>query len=83
MTLLTLEQMRADVAEILGVEAEMVVDGENLVDIGLDSIRIMALAERWSTADARINFDDLAEYPEIVSWHQAVSGRHAAAHRRP
>jgi bifunctional isochorismate lyase/aryl carrier protein len=45
---LTLEQMRADIAALLADEGSTVAAGDNLADLGLDSIRIMTLAERWS-----------------------------------
>jgi len=66
---LTLEQIRADVADCLGEEPQDIPIDENLVDYGLDSIRIMSLIERWRrdhgvTAD----FADLAERPAIEVW---------------
>lgn len=76
---LTIEQMRADIADVLGEPIELVLAGENLVDLGIDSIRIMTLAQRWSRPEARIEFDDLAAYPELQHWFDAVAKRHAAA----
>lgn len=77
--LVTLEQMRADIAEVLDVSIDDVVSGENLVDIGLDSIRIMTLAARWSRPDAPVDFADLAEYPEVEHWWATISQRHSSA----
>ena len=74
---LTIEQMRADIADVLQEPLASIVDGGNLLDLGLDSIRIMALAERWSRPGARVEFDELAEYPELTHWWTIVSGRHA------
>lgn len=76
---LTIEQMRADIAEVLDEPLDTVVAGDNLVDIGIDSIRIMALAQRWSRPGARIEFGDLAAYPELQHWWDAVTRRHDAA----
>jgi aryl carrier-like protein len=75
----TIEQMRADIADVLQEGVESIVAGENLVDVGLDSIRIMTLAERWSAPGARIEFEDLAAYPELNHWREVVGRRHAAA----
>ncbi|WP_299536192.1 phosphopantetheine-binding protein [uncultured Streptomyces sp.] len=66
---LTLELIRADVADCLGEDPADIPLDENLVDHGLDSVRIMALLERWRrdhgvTAD----FADLAEQPAIEAW---------------
>lgn len=72
---LTLEQMRRDIAEVLGESIDAIVPGEDLVDLGLDSIRVMSLAERWSVAGARITFEDLAEPAELQQWWTRVSRR--------
>ncbi|MDI3385097.1 phosphopantetheine-binding protein [Streptomyces sp. B-S-A8] len=66
---LTVEQIRADVADALGEDIADIPVDENLVDYGLDSVRIMALLERWRRdhgADA--TFVDLAEQPAIEAW---------------
>lgn len=75
---LTLDQMRADIAEVLQEDPETIMAGENLVDFGLDSIRIMTLAERWSRPGARVELVDLIEVTELTHWWDAVSRRHAA-----
>lgn len=74
----TLDRMRADIAAVLRESPDAVVAGENLVDLGLDSIRIMTLAERWSGPSVRVEFEDLAEMPELNHWFDVVSRRHAA-----
>jgi bifunctional isochorismate lyase/aryl carrier protein len=78
---LSIEQMRTDIADVLQENVSAVVAGENLVDIGLDSIRIMMLASRWSMPGAPIEFADLAEYPELMQWWETVCERRAAAER--
>jgi bifunctional isochorismate lyase/aryl carrier protein len=74
---LTLDQMRADIAEVLEESPDAIAPGENLVDLGLDSIRIMTLAERWSRPGARVEFVDLIEITELHHWFDVVSRRHA------
>jgi aryl carrier-like protein len=78
---LSVDQMRADIAEVLQEDVSAVVAGENLVDVGLDSIRIMMLASRWSLPGAAIEFADLAEYPELMQWWGTVCERRLAAGR--
>ncbi|MFC4511710.1 MULTISPECIES: phosphopantetheine-binding protein [Streptomyces] len=66
---LTLEQIRADVADVLGEDPADVPDDENLVDYGLDSVRIMTLVERWRRDHGtEVTFVDLAEKPAIEEW---------------
>ena len=74
---LTLDQMRADIAEVLEESPDAIAPGENLVDLGLDSIRVMTLAERWSRPGARVEFVDLIEITELHHWFDVVSRRHA------
>lgn len=66
---LTVDLIRADVADVLGEEPADIPLDENLVDYGLDSVRIMSLIERWRR-DHRITatFVDLAEQPAIEAW---------------
>ncbi|MFI2641048.1 phosphopantetheine-binding protein [Streptomyces sp. NPDC018610] len=66
---LTLEQIRADVADCLGEDPADIPDDENLVDHGLDSVRVMALLERWRRDHAvTADFADLAEQPAVEAW---------------
>ncbi|UNS95472.1 phosphopantetheine-binding protein [Streptomyces tubbatahanensis] len=66
---LTPEQIRADVADALGEDpADIPLDG-NLIDHGLDSVRLMTLLERWRRDhEVRADFADLAETPAIEAW---------------
>ncbi|MFB6429127.1 phosphopantetheine-binding protein [Streptomyces microflavus] len=66
---LTLEQLRADVADILGEEPEEIPLDENLVDYGLDSVRLMSLAAAWRRDyGIEVAFADLAERPALEAW---------------
>lgn len=66
---LTTEQLRADVAEILGEEPAEIPLDENLVDYGLDSIRLMTLRERWRhDHGVEVPFAALAERPALEEW---------------
>lgn len=74
---LTLEQLRVDIARILQADDDDLANTDNLIDHGLDSIRLMALTQRWQAAGARITFEQLAEYPEINHWFSLISRRGA------
>lgn len=66
---LTLEQIRNDVADSLGEDPADIPLDENLLDHGLDSVRIMALLGGWRREhDVRADFADLAEQPSIEAW---------------
>lgn len=66
------EDIRAEVAELLGVDVEAVQPGSNLIGQGLDSIRIMTLAGRWRRQGLAIDFATLAETPTIEAWARLV-----------
>ncbi|WP_405386690.1 phosphopantetheine-binding protein [Streptomyces sp. NBC_01102] len=66
---LTLDRIRSDVADALGEDPADIPLDENLLDHGLDSVRIMALLGRWRRDhDVRADFADLAEQPSIEAW---------------
>ena len=71
---LSAERVRADVAELLGREPGSIDPQEDLSDLGLDSIRIMSLIERWRAAGATVEYPDLAERPELGHWISVVTG---------
>ncbi|MER5770983.1 phosphopantetheine-binding protein [Streptomyces sp. NPDC001985] len=63
-----LERLVRDVAELLYTEAGDIDVTENLLDQGLDSIRLMTLVENWRDDGARISFVELAERPTLTEW---------------
>ncbi|MET9108951.1 phosphopantetheine-binding protein [Streptomyces zhihengii] len=74
-TPLTSDRVRADVAELLGCDPGSIAPGDNLLDLGLDSMRIMTLVERWRADGApALEFPDLAEQPELGRWTELVTG---------
>ncbi|OMC16193.1 non-ribosomal peptide synthetase [Mycobacterium sp. SP-6446] len=67
------EDIRAEVAELLGVPADTVQPGSNLIGQGLDSIRMMTLAGRWRRHGIGIDFATLAATPTIEAWSELVT----------
>ncbi|WP_424186744.1 phosphopantetheine-binding protein [Actinokineospora sp. G85] len=77
-TALTAERLRADVADLLGLEPAEVAPDADLLDLGLDSMRMMSLVERWRAAGATdLEFADLAEEPRLGRWTELVTGASA------
>ncbi|MGC3000515.1 phosphopantetheine-binding protein [Streptomyces sp. G35A] len=73
---LTVRRIREDVADVLGEDPADIPDDENLVDYGLDSVRLMSLVERWRREHgADISFVDLAERPAIEAWAPLLGAR--------
>ena len=65
---LSLERLRGDVAEVLAVDPGSFADDDNLLDLGLDSIRIMTLATRWREAGFEAGYLELAQEPTVAAW---------------
>ncbi|MGI5375514.1 phosphopantetheine-binding protein [Streptomyces sp. CA-251387] len=73
---LTVRHIREDVADVLGEDPADIPDDENLVDYGLDSVRLMSLVERWRREHgAEISFVDLADRPAIEAWALLLGAR--------
>lgn len=65
---LTLEQMRADIANALYVEPAEITDDAVLADLGLDSMRLMDLMMEWEAAGMKADFGMLAEHSTLGDW---------------
>ena len=72
LTPLTLDRLRADVADQIGERAEQIGDDDDLVSLGLDSIGLMRLSARWAKQGAPITFADLIERRTLREWWQLV-----------
>lgn len=71
-TELSIRAIQYDVANILQVPISEVDIDENLMYLGLDSIRLMTLLEEWRGRGAHITFLDLAEKTTIQEWWEII-----------
>lgn len=70
---LSIHAIQHDVADILQVPTSDVETDENLIYLGLDSIRVMTLLEKWRGQGANITFLDLAEKTTIDEWWEIIA----------
>jgi len=70
---LTAERIRADVLEVLEADGEEIADDDDLIDLGMDSIRVMHLVERWRALGAETDLVALAEKPTINGWRELLT----------
>ena len=75
---LTLETMRADIARMLHEEPGNIGLEDNLMDLGLDSMRAMNLLLAWSEAGVELDFSSLAEKPTLAGWWTHAQARQDA-----
>lgn len=74
----SLAQLRSELAQIIEVPLDEVGAEDNPFEIGLDSIRLMSLLERWSAGGERIGLVELAERASVADWWQLIDSRRAA-----
>lgn len=75
---LTLERMRADVARVLDCSPAEIGDDENLIDLDLDSMRMLGLVLAWGNTGLPLEFSQLAEHSTLRQWWTVVQRLQAA-----
>ena len=69
---LSLESMMKDVADILDVDLDEVDVDENLIFLGLDSIRVMTLHSRWKALGFNVELAEMVALHTIKDWWEAT-----------
>lgn len=76
---LTRERMRVDLARVLRMAPDEIEDEDDLIDLGLDSMRAMALLTRWAEQGAELDLAAVAERVTLGAWwalaERALAGR--------
>jgi len=74
---LTLDRMRTDIANVLGESPSDIGDDDNLMDLGLDSMRMLGLVMAWGKTGLPLEFSHLAEYTTLAGWWNVVNSMRA------
>lgn len=70
----TLDDLRRDIATILeDPEVLTLASDEDLLDLGIDSMRMMTLVTRWNERGIEVGFVELVEEPTLDDWLQLVT----------
>ena len=72
---LSLDGLREAVAMALGTEPATIADDDDLLHLGLDSVRMMALASRWRQTGLELKFSELAARPTLAAWWELAAAR--------
>lgn len=67
--------LRREVAQVLAMNEQDVPANENLFELGLDSMRVMALSERFSELGFEVEFLELIEVPVLSKWCELLVAR--------
>ncbi|GAA2014582.1 non-ribosomal peptide synthetase [Nocardiopsis rhodophaea] len=70
---LSVELMRQDIAEVLDEPLARITDDADLTALGLDSIMIMTLVNRWRADGSGVTFGDLFASTVLQDWWAAVA----------
>ncbi|WTW99115.1 phosphopantetheine-binding protein [Streptomycetaceae bacterium NBC_01309] len=63
------KDLRDDVIDQLQLDPEEFGDDDDLVDFGLDSLRLLTLADVWGERyGAAVPFEELAEHTTLTAW---------------
>ncbi|RDZ27577.1 isochorismatase family protein [Lysobacter silvisoli] len=75
---LNLLALRTELAQVLELPLAALAEQDNPFEAGLDSIRLMALLERWTADGTQLGFVELAERENLAQWWQLIESRRAA-----
>jgi len=75
---LTREDLKKQLLSALDVEESDFDPDENLIDYGLDSVRVMMLVTEWRKLGIDVGFDELAKKPTLNGWWDIIDRRLAA-----
>jgi len=74
---LTLTRMRTDIANVLGESPADIGDDDNLMDLGLDSMRMLGLVMAWGKTGLPLEFSHLAESTTLSGWWAIIQAMQA------
>ena len=72
---LSVDAVRGYVADVLGEPSGEIGDHDDLLERGIDSIRLMSLVERWRELGYDTSFVDLAETPTVAAWTELLGAQ--------
>ncbi|BET95568.1 isochorismatase family protein [Xenorhabdus taiwanensis] len=64
----TRERLRTEILPLLDDDCGDIDDHENMLDYGLDSVKIMSLAARWRYENHNVDFISLMKTPTLADW---------------
>lgn len=69
---MTYDDLRAELACMLDLAPDALGDGDNLLDLGLDSMRLMSLILDWEGRGIPADYSTLIEGQTLAQWALAL-----------
>ncbi|MDO4631360.1 MAG: phosphopantetheine-binding protein [Corynebacterium sp.] len=69
---MTETKILADVAETLGTTPDALDPKANLADLGLDSLRLIMLVEKWRAEGADVDFQQILTHATLEEWFELL-----------
>ncbi|MBD0740660.1 hypothetical protein BGM09_14830 [Streptomyces sp. CBMA29] len=69
---LDLDRLRGTVADVLGIGPEQIGDGDNLVALGVDSVKVMTISAHLRRYRVRVGFARMIEEPTLEAWWRLI-----------
>lgn len=70
--------LREDVAAMIGTDPGAIGQDANLVHLGLGSLEMMRLVNRWRREGVKVSFRELAAEPTLGAWQRHLDAVAAA-----
>jgi mycobactin phenyloxazoline synthetase len=70
--LLSRNEIREQIATQLSCAPDAIADDDDLIELGLDSIRMMKIAGGWRKRGHNVNFAQLAAAPTVAAWADLI-----------
>ena len=70
--LLSRESILQQLSQELEIPAEDIQMDDDLLMLGLDSVRLMTLVGIWQSQGSKVSFESLAEEPTLEAWMNQI-----------
>ena len=67
------EEIKVQIGNILKLDPDMIQDQDNLIEMGITSLKIMRLVNDWRKLGARVTFAELISQPTLHDWWELLS----------
>jgi len=74
-----LDELREAVAALVHLEAAAIADDDDLLLLGLDSLGVMRLVNRWRREGVRVSSRVLVAEPTLLAWQRHLDASRKAA----